>query len=435
MCVWTGGSLASRRKLVRSRYTQQPSTARYGRDDRRTSYREPCSFPYQFPAARIHRPRSRVASPSPRQSRPRPPGPAKSFVVAPPQWFENGRIQARALHLLARTIRQRYSRRRRARIIGSVTNACVTPLQRCRGSLPNVYNSNVIAAARVPPPTVTSRVRRNGRHRTPPPPLILINDERFSLPSSHRSTITATIIVLIKYLYINKQYLAERTVGNTPVSGRVVVVIVPCTGGDDVVLISSVLFSFFFCLLLSLLIVRVCVCARAHARILRSVSRGAMEVDEFDSGRSSSTISSINSLFSFTSPAVKKLLGWKQGDEEEKWAEKAVDALVKKLKKTKGAIEELEKALSCPGQPSKCVTIPRSLDGRLQVHASSAVPFHRRSPPPPETAETVHICVSPTTLTHVVFLFSPFRCLTVKVCHMSYIAVCGDGPISRPITS
>jgi hypothetical protein len=46
---------------------------------------------------------------------------------------------------------------------------------------------------------------------------------------------------------------------------------------------------------------------------------------------------------------------------------KAVDALVKKLKKTKGAIESLEQALSCPGQPSKCVTIPRSLDGRLQV--------------------------------------------------------------------
>ena len=45
--------------------------------------------------------------------------------------------------------------------------------------------------------------------------------------------------------------------------------------------------------------------------------------------------SSISSLFSFTSPAVKRLLGWKQGDEEEKWAEKAVDALVKKLKKTK----------------------------------------------------------------------------------------------------
>lgn len=81
-------------------------------------------------------------------------------------------------------------------------------------------------------------------------------------------------------------------------------------------------------------------------------------------------MSALNSLFSFTSPAVKKLLGWKQGDEEEKWAEKAVDSLVKKLKKKKGAIEELEKALSCPGQPSKCVTIPRSLDGRLQVSAA-----------------------------------------------------------------
>ena len=80
-------------------------------------------------------------------------------------------------------------------------------------------------------------------------------------------------------------------------------------------------------------------------------------------------MTSRDSLFSFTSPAVKKLLGWKQGDEEEKWAEKAVDALVKKLKKNKGALEALEQALSCPGQPSKCVTIPRSLDGRLQVRS------------------------------------------------------------------
>lgn len=91
-----------------------------------------------------------------------------------------------------------------------------------------------------------------------------------------------------------------------------------------------------------------------------------MDTDDVESS-TSSTMSSLNSLFSFTSPAVKKLLGWKQGDEEEKWAEKAVDSLVKKLKKRKGAIEELERALSCPGQPSKCVTIPRSLDGRLQV--------------------------------------------------------------------
>uniref|UniRef100_A0A8C7YN66 Mothers against decapentaplegic homolog n=1 Tax=Oryzias sinensis TaxID=183150 RepID=A0A8C7YN66_9TELE len=83
---------------------------------------------------------------------------------------------------------------------------------------------------------------------------------------------------------------------------------------------------------------------------------------------------SFTSLFSFTSPAVKRLLGWKQGDEEEKWAEKAVDSLVKKLKKKKGAMEELERALSCPGQPSKCVTIPRSLDGRLQVSHRKGLP-------------------------------------------------------------
>ncbi|CAD5115617.1 unnamed protein product [Dimorphilus gyrociliatus] len=85
-------------------------------------------------------------------------------------------------------------------------------------------------------------------------------------------------------------------------------------------------------------------------------------------------MTSLNSLFSFTSPAVKRLLGWKQGDEEEKWAEKAVDNLVKKLKKKKGALEELEKALSRPTELSKCVTIPRSLDGRLQVSHRKALP-------------------------------------------------------------
>ncbi|KAH9587710.1 Mothers against decapentaplegic 9, variant 3 [Schistosoma haematobium] len=88
----------------------------------------------------------------------------------------------------------------------------------------------------------------------------------------------------------------------------------------------------------------------------------------------STPMSSLNSLFSFTSPAVKRLLGWKQGDEEEKWAEKAVDSLVKKLKKKKGALEALERALSNPGEPSECVTIPRSLDGRLQVSHRKGLP-------------------------------------------------------------
>ena len=80
------------------------------------------------------------------------------------------------------------------------------------------------------------------------------------------------------------------------------------------------------------------------------------------------------SLFSFTTPAVKRLLGWKQGDEDEKWAKKAIETLVKKLKKKKGALKELKSALSNPGQPSKCVTITRSSDGRLQVLYRKGLP-------------------------------------------------------------
>jgi len=79
-------------------------------------------------------------------------------------------------------------------------------------------------------------------------------------------------------------------------------------------------------------------------------------------------------IFSYTSPSVKRLLGWKQGGEEEKWAEKAVESLVKKLKRNRGAIEDLENALANPGSPSNCVTISRSLDGRLQVSHRKGLP-------------------------------------------------------------
>ncbi|CAG5105752.1 Oidioi.mRNA.OKI2018_I69.chr1.g2420.t2.cds [Oikopleura dioica] len=82
----------------------------------------------------------------------------------------------------------------------------------------------------------------------------------------------------------------------------------------------------------------------------------------------------MSSIWSLTTPYVKKLLGWKQGDEEEKWAEKAVDALVKKLKKKKGALDALEKALSLRTHQTECVTIPRSLDGRLQVSHRKGLP-------------------------------------------------------------
>ena len=78
-------------------------------------------------------------------------------------------------------------------------------------------------------------------------------------------------------------------------------------------------------------------------------------------------MNNFSSLISFKSPEIKQLLAWKQGDEEDNWSRKAKEALAKKLNKKPGAIKDLIFALSCPGQESKCVTIPRSLDGRLQV--------------------------------------------------------------------
>ena len=47
---------------------------------------------------------------------------------------------------------------------------------------------------------------------------------------------------------------------------------------------------------------------------------------------------------------------------------------MKRLKKSKESLADLEFALSHPDQPSNCVTIPRSLDGRLQVSHRKGLP-------------------------------------------------------------
>ena len=80
---------------------------------------------------------------------------------------------------------------------------------------------------------------------------------------------------------------------------------------------------------------------------------------------------SMTSLLPFTTPPiVRRLLRWKRGDgEPDEYSKKAVKSLVKKLRKTAGGLEELEKALSNPEVPTKCVTIRR-----LQVSHRKGLP-------------------------------------------------------------
>ena len=74
----------------------------------------------------------------------------------------------------------------------------------------------------------------------------------------------------------------------------------------------------------------------------------------------------------FSQSIVRRLLSYKKypsdpEEEDSEWSDKAVKSLVKKLK-TKGGLQELERALETEGrEPTGCVTIERSLDGRLQV--------------------------------------------------------------------
>lgn len=76
----------------------------------------------------------------------------------------------------------------------------------------------------------------------------------------------------------------------------------------------------------------------------------------------------------FTPPAVKRLMNFAVSSEDEEWTEKAVKSLVKKLKKN-GGLAELEKAVTQQGQqPTRCIIIPRSLDGRLQISHRKGLP-------------------------------------------------------------
>lgn len=64
-------------------------------------------------------------------------------------------------------------------------------------------------------------------------------------------------------------------------------------------------------------------------------------------------------------PAQRTLM--KQSLNEGNWMEKAVDILVLKIRKQPDAIKNLETALATQNELSKCVTIPRAADGRIEV--------------------------------------------------------------------
>lgn len=114
---------------------------------------------------------------------------------------------------------------------------------------------------------------------------------------------------------------------------------------------------------------------------------------------------------------VHSLMCHRQGGESESFAKRAIESLVKKLKEKKDELDSLITAITTNGaHPSKCVTIQRTLDGRLQVPRSFPFPVH-----------TGNNCKATFGFHKVSFLC--FRLQGVKASPMLFMPDCGDGQI------
>ncbi|XP_066139406.1 mothers against decapentaplegic homolog 4-like isoform X2 [Euwallacea fornicatus] len=120
-----------------------------------------------------------------------------------------------------------------------------------------------------------------------------------------------------------------------------------------------------------MLSVSACLWLVSHTRPARTLNPTSVETTKIMSGIGQNIPSSADACQNI----VHTLMCHRQGGESEGFARRAIESLVKKLKEKRDELDSLIVAITTGGaQPSKCVTIQRTLDGRLQVAARKGFP-------------------------------------------------------------